>query len=151
MKGHSQLVTNFPPALLFRAFPIILQTRSPTTKAFDFVFMLYLWATLLLHAYYCTLALSLSSWSESSFVRMHSSFSWRSVNRLRIVDSPTFTGNIAYVPYVKLYRVSPVAEWGLHLYAHRTFNNSSPHLPLAIPSRFFSLVRMILLAVLLVH
>jgi len=109
-KGPSQLDANFPLILFFWASPFILHTKFPPTKDLGLVLALYRREALLLHASSLIFALSLSSYNRSSIVRVHSSFRRKSANCLRIVGSPTFTGNIAFVLYIKLYGVSSVEE-----------------------------------------
>jgi len=70
----------------------------------------------------------------------------KSINCRLKVGTLTSTGIIASVSYVRLYGVSWVEDWGVHLYAQSTSSNSSGHLPFTTPSLFFSSLKMTLLA-----
>jgi len=60
--------------------------------------------------------------------------------------SPISTGIIASMLYTRLYGVSLVEDWGVHLYAHNTSMSSSGHFPFAVSSLFFNWLRMTLFA-----
>jgi len=109
-KGHSQLDENLPSFLLVSL--LILQTMSPFWKLLDRLVVRNL------HAASQILLLSRSSFTKSSLTERLSSLRVRSNIFLRKVGSPTSTGIIASVPYIRLYGVSCVVVWGVHLYAH---------------------------------
>jgi len=126
----------------------ILHTRSPFWKFLGRTLVLQRFDARSLHAISRISLLSRSSLTKSRLTARLSSFRVRLDICLRMVGSPTMTGIIVSVPYVRLYGFSCVVVWGVHLYAHRTSISSSVHRPFALPRCFFSLFSMTLFATL---
>jgi len=89
-------------------------TQDPPLKRVRFHLLLYRRAVCCLQASSFILAFSRNSSDKSSSVFIHSSLIFRSCNCLCKVASPTSVGNMASVPYVRLYGVSPVEDCEVH-------------------------------------
>ena len=138
--GPSQFDENL--SSVFLALLRNLQTRSPLWKLLGRTFVLYLLAARSLHAALRILLLSWSSLRRSILTARLSLLRDKSKSCRLMDGSPTSTGIIAFVSYVRLYGVS----CGVHRYAHRNSSSSSVHLSFAVPRLFFNSLRRILLA-----
>jgi len=83
-------------------------------------------------------AASRHSSNESSCFTINSSFSAKLNPETRVIHRLISAGMTAFAPYVKETGVSPVDLLEVVRYAHKTFGNSSVHLPLVPSSLFFS-------------
>ncbi|GKA81465.1 reverse transcriptase domain-containing protein [Tanacetum coccineum] len=74
-------------------------------------------------------AISLHSSSKFKFIRSASSFSSSDLWIVLHVGMSIFAGMTASIPYARLNGVSPLLVFGVILWAHNTFGNSSAHAP----------------------
>jgi len=113
LKGPSQFRANLPFCRLRRAVPTFLHTKSPFRNARSRTRVLYWRAALSLAASSRILASSRTSCIKSRLARRLLSLFCSSKCVLRHEGSPSSTGIIASVPYVRRYGVSFVEDWGV--------------------------------------
>ena len=108
LNGPSQFGANFHWVGYFLSYVLIHHTKSPSLKVLGLTLALNLFVALLFTAFSRIFHFSRSSCSKFKSLRRHSSFIPKSSIFLCSVGSPTSTGIIAPVPYIRLKGVSPI-------------------------------------------